>query len=216
MPVDLLHVDEDLVVAVKPAGMLMHNSAYAGPREVSLLDVLRTQVPGPLLGIHRLDRGASGVVALGRNPDAVRAAQASWADQTHKAYLALVRGHLGNAVEVDHPVKDENGTAKDARSSVVPRWQSSVERVSLVEVTLWTGRRHQVRLHLRHLSHPIVGDSNYGDGKFNRAFATRFGLKRLMLHACVLALPHPRTGEKLVFNAPPTPELAAVLGMLHG
>jgi len=89
-----------------------------------------------------------------------------------------------------------------------------VERCSLVEARPETGRFHQIRRHLKHLSHPIVGDVNYGKGDLNRLFRTRYGLHRLALHAHLLAFDHPATGRRLVVRAPLPADFAAALAAL--
>jgi tRNA pseudouridine65 synthase len=92
--------------------------------------------------------------------------------------------------------------------------RSPVERCSLVEAEPMTGRLHQIRRHLRHLNHPLVGDVNYGSGEVNRHFRATYGLYRLALHASLLAFPHPATGVRVEVRAPLAPELATVLGAI--
>jgi tRNA pseudouridine65 synthase len=103
-----------------------------------------------------------------------------------KSYLAIVRGHVRAPLDVEHPLDDDDvkgSERKEARSRLEPVLCSTVERVSLVRVVLWTGRRHQARRHCKHVSHPIIGDATHGKGPLNRDFAARYGLSRLCLHA---------------------------------
>ncbi len=179
----------DLLFVDKPAGLLVHNSAWAGPRERTLVDDVEVALGPGWHPLHRLDRQTSGVVAFARRAEVPRL-QRALAD-ADKRYWALVRGHVLHAVEVDHAiVDDEDGArlARAARSTVTPLACSPVERCSLVEVRLWTGRRHQARRHLKHLSHPVLGDATHGKGPLNREYRARYGLARMALHARSLAI----------------------------
>lgn len=213
MTVTLLARFGESAAVAKPSGLLVHNSDWAGPPEPTLTDAARTLL-GECDPLHRLDRGTSGVVwfCLDRSRYAAHHA-ALQAPTAVKRYLALVRGHLRERVELDHPVPDGEGGRLGARSLVTPLAISPVERVSLVEVRLFTGRRHQVRLHLKHLSHPVIGDANYGKGAINRDLAARYGLSRLALH-CVEASYEPPVGGRATALAPVDPSLAEPLDRL--
>jgi tRNA pseudouridine65 synthase len=178
----ILHRVDDAVFVNKPSGQLVHNSAWAGPRERTLVDEVRDRLGPGLHPVHRLDRGASGVVLFSRDVARWQAALATG----RKIYLALVRGHLMTAFDVDHPIRDEAGVAHSAHSRVTPLLRSTNERCSLVQVELLSGRHHQARRHLKHISHPIIGDATHGKGPLNREFSVRYGLTRLALHARLL------------------------------
>lgn len=203
---------DDAVFVDKPAGQLIHNSAWAGPRERTLVHDVRDAEGADLHPVHRLDRGASGVVLFARVVPRWQSALATG----RKHYLALVRGHLQAAVDVDHPVKDEDGTPHDARSAIRPLLMSTVERCSLVEVELFTGRHHQVRRHLKHVSHPILGDATHGKGALNRDYAARYGLPRLALHAWCLEVPTGDAAAAVRVVAPLPDDLRATLTALFG
>jgi tRNA pseudouridine65 synthase len=176
--------DDEVIVVDKAPGLLVHNSAWAGPREVTLTELVRDQAGLPVVPLHRLDRGTSGAVAFAVAADV--AARGATRLAPTKDYLAIVRGHLRAAIDVDHPLDDDDvkdSPRKEARSRLVPVACSPVERLSLIAVTLWTGRRHQARRHCKHASHPIIGDATHGKGPLNRDLAARFGLARLCLHA---------------------------------
>jgi tRNA pseudouridine65 synthase len=162
---------------------------------------------------HRLDRGTSGAVALTFEAQLASVLQASFeAGEVHKRYLALVRGRFEQPCLVDYPVARRDG--KDApRVSAQTRFVplAELERYTLVEAEPITGRYHQIRRHLKHLRHPIVGDTTYGDGKQNRVARERFGLLRLFLHASKLSLPHPVTGRRIQVEAPLPEELRHTL-----
>lgn len=180
----ILYESDAVVVVDKAAGQLVHNSAWAGPPERTLTDDVRERF-SEAVPVHRLDRQTSGCVVFAKTKAGAAAAQAALSTTT-KHYLALVRGHVAAAIDVDHALDDDDepGSArKEARSRIAPLACSPVERCSLVLVTLFTGRRHQARRHCKHISHPIIGDATHGKGPINRDFRARYGVARMALHA---------------------------------
>jgi tRNA pseudouridine65 synthase len=205
----ILWRDDAIIVVDKGPGLLVHNSAWAGPKEHTLTDIVREATGLSVVPLHRLDRGTSGAVAFAVDKGVAAVA----ADRLGhcKAYLAIVRGHLRAAADVEHPLDDDDvkgSVRKEARSRVVPVAQSSVERVSVVAPTLWTGRRHQARRHCKHISHPIIGDATHGKGPINRDMAARYGLTRLALHAWRLCI------DDVVIVAPMPSDWQRPLSML--
>jgi len=197
-PLHIIFQDSAIIVVNKASGVLTHNSAFAGPKEESLIQLLG----GKLHAIHRLDRATSGVVVFARSPEAAAQWQAALAQPTtRKRYLALVRGKLEGTQELDHAIRDEDGTLREARSTIRGVALSTVDRCSLVEVELHTGRHHQARRHLKHLSHPVLGDTTYGHGKDNLHFRERFELHRLALHARALTITRPDNAAEQTFMA---------------
>lgn len=194
-PLAVLYEDAAVVVVDKPAGLLVHNSAFSGPPERTLTDAVRERFVDAV-PIHRLDRQTSGCALFAKTASAAAAAQAALTSSSSsggKQYLALVRGHVSAAVDVDHGLDDEDagkgdGVRKAARSRVVPVVESAVDRCSVVVVTLFSGRRHQARRHLKHISHPILGDATHGKGPLNRDYRARYALSRMALHAWRLPL----------------------------
>ncbi len=185
MTLPILHQGDHVIVVDKPAGLLVHNSAWAGPPETTVTDLVRAAGFVDAVPLHRLDRQTSGCLAFARAASHVAALQTAWG-ASPKHYLALVRGHVRAVVDVDHPLDDDDvpgSPRKDARSRIAPVLVSDVERCSLVCVTLSTGRRHQARRHCKHASHPILGDATHGKGPLNRDYRVRFGLVRMALHA---------------------------------
>lgn len=182
---------EGLAFVDKPSGMLVHSSAWAGPKEHALVDETEILLGAEWHPLHRLDRQTSGVVAFARDGHVARW-QAAMA-HADKRYWALVRGHVHAAIDVDHALRDDDAPAdsapRTARSRVTPLLVSEVERCSLVEVQLFSGRRHQARRHLKHISHPVIGDANHGKGPLNRVYRVRWGVLRMALHARSLAIP---------------------------
>jgi len=212
--IELLYVDDDVVVADKPSGLSVHRG-WDDDDDVAMFRV-RDAIGARVHPVHRLDRGTSGALLFARTAEAAATLGRAFADgRVDKRYLALVRGAPPATVVVDHPVPETEGGARVpavTRLRLVAR--STVERCSLVEARPETGRFHQIRRHLKHLSHPIVGDVNYGKGDLNRLFRTRYGLHRLALHAHLLAFDHPATGRRLVVRAPLPADFAAALAAL--
>jgi tRNA pseudouridine65 synthase len=211
----LLHLDDTCVVCAKPSGLLVHNTAWAGPRETTALDLARAAHGDDLAPVHRLDRGTSGVLLFARGGDHARAWQEALArDDADKRYLALVRGALREPTTVDHAFADEDGARRDAVTELEPVCAWTSPRCGMVLARPRTGRTHQVRRHLKHLSLPVIGDANYGKGALNRDFAARFGLARLALHAWTLTLTHPVTGTRVTWCAPLPDDLAHPLARI--
>lgn len=198
---------DGLAFVDKPAGMLVHSSAWAGPRENSLVDEAEILLGRGWHPLHRLDRQTSGVVAFARE-GAVPRWQAMMA-HADKRYWALVRGHVHAAIDVDHALRDDDApkesAPREARSRITPLLRSEVERCSLVEVRLFTGRRHQARRHLKHVSHPVIGDASHGKGPLNRAYRVRWGVLRMALHARSLTIPLAAVPSVGIRATPETP-----------
>ncbi len=204
-PIPIIYRDNDLVVVNKPSGLVVHRGW--GDDQHSLVAILRAQLDQPRLHVlHRLDRGTSGVLVLGMNPEAAAAVNSQFRQrQVEKTYLALVRGSCQFSGLLDHPIPKAPG---DPRVPAQTRFQATDHRAtqpretSLVIACPLTGRTHQIRRHLKHLNHPIIGDANYGKGAINRAFRQRYGLARLALHATTIHIEHPTTGQPLRLDAP--------------
>jgi tRNA pseudouridine65 synthase len=214
----VLYESESAIVIDKPAWLLVHSSAFAGPKERTVMDLVREQLGAGFAPVHRLDRQTSGALVLARDGAAARAWQeALQREDSDKRYLALVRGCVRAGQSVEHALKDEDGVARDARSWIEPvRTREGEARSSLVSVRIFTGRMHQVRRHCKHISHPVLGDSNYGKQPLNRWFREHFGLDRMALHARSIELTREDTGERLSVSAPVPSELAAVIHALYG
>ncbi|MBY0454644.1 MAG: pseudouridine synthase [Burkholderiaceae bacterium] len=212
LPLTILWRDEHLVAVYKPAGWLVHRTGLDAGETRFVMQTLRDQIGQRVYPVHRLDKGTCGVLVMALHSDAARAlAQSFEQHRTHKRYIALVRGWLPDSADVHHALKPddapENAPAQEAHTrfrclarlelaeSFDPRHAST--RASLVEAVPTTGRRHQIRRHLKHLAHPILGDATHGKGPLNRWWAQRLGQTRLWLHAQALSLPHPMTGEQI-------------------
>jgi tRNA pseudouridine65 synthase len=196
----LLYEDAELVVVSKPSGLLVHRG-WANDA-VSALDCVRDEVGQHVHPVHRLDRGTSGALVFAKDPIAARRLSSSFERQlVDKRYLALVRGIPPAEGHIDHPIpKTERGPRVPAQTSY--RTRCARGRFALVEAQPHTGRLHQIRRHLKHAGHPVVGDVNYGRGEINRWFRESVGLCRLALHAASVRFPHPTTGAAVHVVAP--------------
>jgi tRNA pseudouridine65 synthase len=211
---DILYRDGALLAVNKPSGLLVHRGW--GKADAVLVDLVRDALGGGTAHpAHRLDRGTSGVVLFALDAEAARILGAAFeSGAVEKRYLALVRGEAPEAAVVDHPIpRDEDGPRVPAVTEIRRLAVAFAEprTLSLVAARPRTGRLHQVRRHLKHLGHPIIGDANYGKGALNREIALRYGLHRLALHAASIALPHPRSGERIEIAAPLPRDLAEPL-----
>ncbi len=213
--IDLLYVDRHVVVADKPSGLLVHRG-WDKDDDVALFrvrDALGGQHVHP---IHRLDRGTSGALLFARTKEAAASLCKAFEEgRVAKTYFALVRGEPPAEGVIDHAIpKSEDGPKVPARTRYRLLRRSSIDRCSLVEATPETGRLHQVRRHLRHLGHPLVGDVTYGSGEINRHYRATYDLHRLALHARSLAFDHPETGERTCVFAPVPSDLGDALTRL--
>ncbi|MGH1372935.1 MAG: tRNA pseudouridine(65) synthase TruC [Cellvibrionaceae bacterium] len=219
----LLYRDDDIVVVNKPSGLLVHRSEIDRHETRFALQIVRDQIGQRVYPVHRLDKPTSGVLVFALSSDNARALSESFANgQVRKTYHAVVRGYAPEAELVDYPLKEEldkytdkkarpNKPAQAAQTEVfrLAKIELPIEiegypnsRYSLVECIPKTGRKHQIRRHLKHLNHPIIGDAKHGRGRHNRYFKDHFDAGRLLLHASRLELKHPKTGELLQFLAP--------------
>jgi len=213
-PIQILWQDDTAIAVDKPAGLLVHNSKWAGPKEISLRQLAARQLGRQVYPIHRLDRPTSGILLYALDGDSARL----WHDQlAHpdavKTYVVLARGRLAGPMTVDHPLK-KGKTRRPALTHFRPLCYCPEERVTLALARPRTGRQHQIRRHLARTAHQIIGDTTYGKGRINNHFREAYGLHRLFLHAIRLDITHPATGQRLHLHAPLPPELLALLAHL--
>ena len=204
----ILHRDLRCVAVDKPSGLATHRGW--DDSDDALLQRVRDEVNAYVYPIHRLDRGASGIVLFALDREAARAFTDAWmAGDADKRYLAITRGHPPEHVLLDHPIPKAPG--EDRVAAVTEIWRKETfGRYALVEARPHTGRLHQIRRHLKHLSCPLIGDVRYGKGEHNRIFRTEHGLHRLALHCIKLSVPHPEGGT-LVVECPLAPDLVAAV-----
>jgi 23S rRNA pseudouridine955/2504/2580 synthase len=212
--------DEHLIAIDKPAGVAVHGGSGVS---FGVIEQLRQARPGTKLLelVHRLDRETSGILLVAKKRSALLKLQDQFRDrETGKTYLALVVGAWpANKKVIDVPLhkylqadgeRRVKVVAKDdpdgMRSITLVKIAQKLEGFTLLEVTIKTGRTHQIRVHLASQGHPIAGDDKYGDFELNKALQKR-GLKRMFLHAWRLQFNHPASGERIELLAAPPAEL---------
>ncbi|MEM7230256.1 MAG: pseudouridine synthase [Planctomycetota bacterium] len=212
-PIDIRYQDDHLVVVAKPGGMLVHRDAHSRTFEPLLLNVVRDQIGTYLYPVHRLDRNTSGLVAFALSSEMAKALQERLQDDDAiKEYDVLVRGTTPETFASDRPLRDANGEPRPCLTEF--RTVRHFDRSSLVVARLRTGRYHQIRRHLNHLGHHVLGDTTHGKGRDNQYYRDHFSLPRMFLHAYRLEFRHPRSDEPLRLHDPLHDDLKAVLNQL--
>ena len=220
-----LYLDEYLAVVDKPAGLMAHASAMARGEDDFLVDRLRAQFARPVHLVHRLDRATSGCLLVAFDRDIAAALGASFMSrEVDKDYLAVCRGWPELELLLDYPL--DGGPGKPEKKPAITRFlrlgtaelampcaQHASSRYALMQCSPQTGRYRQIRRHLKHLSHHLIGDSSHGDGRHNRSFRM-LGVHRMLLHAWRLAFVHPVTGQRLGALSPPDAEFRRALDVL--
>jgi tRNA pseudouridine65 synthase len=210
-----LYVDDHVVVANKPSGLLVHRG-WDNDDDVAMFRV-RDALGQHVHPLHRLDRGTSGALVFARSAEVARMLAAAFEEGTiEKEYIALVRGRVADDEGViDYAIqKAEDGPRVPAVTRYRVLKRSAVDRCSLVLALPETGRLHQIRRHLRHINHPLVGDVRHGSGAINRHYRATYGLHRLALHARKIGFKHPVSAEPIRVEAPLPEDLAVPLAKL--
>lgn len=239
----IIHQDDHLVAIDKPGGLLVHRSPV-DPRETRFaLQLLRDQIGRRVYPVHRLDKPTSGVLLFGLSPAVAAGLAQQFRDRAvGKRYLAVTRGHCPESGVIEHPIRDkvdpagrrsdqqQGGTGAGGRPparDAVTRYRRlataelpvavdryPTTRYSLVQLEPLTGRRHQLRRHLKHLGYPIIGDAKYGKGVHNRFAAERWQCRRLLLACLELRITHPVTTARLSLRAGLDPAFRRVISGL--
>ncbi|MFT3735836.1 MAG: pseudouridine synthase [Rhodocyclaceae bacterium] len=228
-PLPVLFRDEHFITIHKPAALLVHRSEVDRHETRFAIQLLRDQIGQHVWPVHRLDRGTSGVLLFALNKEALTAASQQFElGLVDKEYMAVVRGWPAETGLIDHPlrrIREEDGHDRDSPPQesrtrfqrlatltldvCVDRYPTS--RYALLRLQPETGRRHQLRRHLKHIAHPIIGDATYGKGQHNRLFQELFGTARLLLACTGLGWRHPVTGEAIRLECPPDETFQRVL-----
>ncbi|KAB2968329.1 MAG: RluA family pseudouridine synthase [Thermoanaerobaculia bacterium] len=225
----ILLEDEHLIALDKPAGVAVHGGSGVSFGVIEQLRQARPQAKFLEL-VHRLDRETSGILLVAKKRSALKHLQDQFRErETGKTYLALVTGAWQASKKVidlplhkylqadgerrvrvttaDDPDGMRSVTLVKVRAAVPARALQGLPAMSLLEVTIKTGRTHQIRVHLASQGHPIVGDDKYGDFELNKRLPKQ-GLRRMFLHAWRLQFSHPASGERITLHAELPPELA--------
>lgn len=221
---EILYRDEALIAINKPHGLLVHRSAIAADATEFALQLLRDQIGQWVNPVHRLDRKTAGVLLFALNKDVEKAMQKQFAEnKVNKKYLAIVRGYTADEQFIDYPLRKENGALQEAYTDIttlkraeilVPLGQHPTSRYSLIEAVPTTGRMHQIRKHLSHIFHPIIGDRPHGCNKQNRLFKENWDMRTMLLHASYISFNHPVTGMEVCIGASLQPEFARAMEIM--
>lgn len=211
-PLEILFQCERLVAINKPNGLLVHRSPIASDADVFAVQLLRDQLGQRVYPVHRLDRKTSGVLLFALDDAANSEMQRKFMDgEMTKTYHAIVRGYTPDTGEIDYPLKRDDGVTQDAVTHFETLMRTEVpfavgkhptSRYSLVKLNPVTGRMHQLRKHMAHILHPIIGDRPHGCNKQNRFFKEQLDMMQMMLHAVQLEFVHPSTGQPITIEAP--------------
>lgn len=220
--IEILYQDEYLVAVNKPAGMLVHRSWMDSRETLFLMQTLRNQIGQHVYPLHRLDKPTSGIILFALSGEIAAQMQEQFVSHTiEKTYYAIVRGWILNPDNLDYALKKEQDKIADKNSTQPASVQKAItyyepiarteipyscgpystSRYTLVKMQPKTGRKHQLRRHMHHLNHHIIGDVNHGDGKHNQLFRDKFNCHRLLLHAYSLTFTHPVTKERITKTA---------------
>lgn len=220
----MLYRDDVLAVVDKPAGLMVHDSALARGETDFAADRLREQFGKPIFLVHRLDRATSGCLLLAFDRDTASAlGKVLMSREVEKDYWVVCRGWPEESFVIDYPL--DGGPGKPLKKPAVtnftrmattelefPSAGFATSRYSLLCAQPHTGRFRQIRRHLKHVSHHLIGDTSHGDGRHNRQFRM-LGIHRMLLHARRLAFVHPASGERIEVVAPPDAEFARALAL---
>lgn len=223
MLLDILYQDTYLVAVNKPSGLLVHRSWIDKDESIFALQLVRDQIGQYVYPVHRLDKPTSGVLLFALDKETARRLTQLFIDKRiQKEYLAVVRGYTDEKASIDYALKEQfdkmtpksvnqdkepqDATTDYKRLAILelpyPVSRYPVARYSLVHLQPYTGRKHQLRRHMKHIMHPIVGDTKYGRGEHNKLFREKLDIHELLLTAYKITFPHPYTQKELVIQAP--------------
>ena len=221
-PLEILYQDDYLVAVNKPSGLLVHRSMIDRHETRFALQEVRNQIGQRVYPLHRLDKPTSGVLVFALSSEMAREMGPQFeSGSVKKTYLAVVRGYAPESGVIDHALKEELDKMTDRKARQDKPAQEAItefrrlatvelplaidrypqSRYSLVEARPLTGRKHQIRRHMKHIAHPIIGDAKHGKGNHNRYFAEHFGADRLLLACTEMEVLHPVSKEPLLFRA---------------
>ncbi len=212
---DILYRDDAVLAVNKPANLAVHRSKFVGPADEFLIDLLREQVGDNVYLAHRLDRATSGVLLVARNKEVASALGEQFMQRTvHKQYLVVVRGWPEPAEGVvDYPLSGARDTGPRREARTRYRRLATIEvpielgrypqqRYALLLAEPESGRFRQIRKHLAHIHHPVIGDCQHGRGDHNRLYKQHFGCHRMLLHAWRVSFAHPLSDAAMTIEAP--------------
>jgi len=221
---EILYKDEYLVAINKPSGLLVHKSMIDRHEIYNAMKMLKEQLGGKwVYPTHRLDKPTSGVLLFALDSHTAKLMSEQFTNHTiEKTYIAVARGYVPKNGLINHALKEKLDKISDKNANKYKEAQEAVTvfkllrkveidasvgkydtvRYSLVELKPKTGRKHQLRRHMKHINHHLLGDTKYGRGEHNKFVREKYNMNRLLLHAISLKIKHPYTEETLEFRAP--------------
>lgn len=223
-PLEIIYQDNYLIAINKPHDLLVHQSPIARNAEEFAIQILRDQIGQKVYPVHRLDRKTSGILLFALDKETNRAMTEQFTNkQTVKKYWAIVRGYAPDELIIDYSLRRDDGVLQDAVTKIktlekaelnIPHGKHQTSRYSLVEAEPLTGRTHQIRKHLAHILHPIIGDRPHGCNKQNKLWLEKFYMKTMLLHAHLLKFQHPVLKKELTLKAVPSKKFTTVYHLL--
>lgn len=222
MEIDIIYEDEQLVAINKPHGLLVHRTKIANDVSVFALQLVRNKINKRVYPVHRIDRKTSGVLLFAKSKESLANLQSIFKDQkVEKTYLAIVRGFLEPEGNIDYPLMEGHKVRKAITSYRVkqefelniPSGKFQSSRYSFIEIKPITGRFHQIRKHMAHIFHPIIGDRPHGCNKQNKLWKEKYEMTTMLLHATSLQFNYPE-GNPILIKAELSNEFKRVLEIL--
>ena len=219
---EILYQDEYFVVINKPSGLLVHKSMIDRHEIYFAMKMIRDQIGQWVYPVHRLDKPTSGVLLFALDSHTAKLMSEQFSSHTiQKTYIAVGRGYVEDEGLIDHALKEKLDKISDKDASKFKEAQEAITafkclakvelnasvgrynktRYSLVELKPRTGRKHQLRRHMKHINHHLLGDTKYGRGEHNKFIRQEYGMNRLLLHALSLEIKHPYSEKKMIFKA---------------
>lgn len=229
---EILYRDDHLIAVNKPPGLLVHRSPIDRHETRFAMQLLRDQIGQRVYPLHRLDKPTSGVLLFALDQDSARLMMPVFSNGgVDKTYLAVVRGYTPDDDIIDYPLKEQLDKMTDAQVDrdkaaqpavthyqrlatvelPIPVGRYQTARYSLLSITPKTGRKHQIRRHMKQIFHPIVGDTTHGDGRHNQLFRDRMNCHRLLLTATHLSFQSPITHQSITITAALDSDFTAVI-----
>ena len=220
---EILYQDDAIVAINKPHGLLVHRSPIAADASEFAIQILRDQIGQKVFPVHRLDRKTSGVLLFALNDEVNSIQQEAFRNKkVEKTYRALVRGFTPESGTIDYALTREDGKVQEAVTHYsrletfeipVALGKHATSRYSLLEVEPESGRMHQIRKHLAHIFHPIIGDRPHGCNKQNKLFLEKWEMNTMLLHAQEIRFEHPVSHEPITIQAELSAEFKRTLEM---
>ncbi len=219
---EILYQDDYIIAINKPSGLLVHKSPIDKHETQFALQLVRDQIGQYVYPIHRLDKPTSGVLLFALNAEITQSMSELFrSHEVQKEYIAVVRGYTKEEELIDYPLKQMLDTKEQKKEGITKEAQEAqtqyerlatvelpypvsrypVARYSLVKLLPRSGRKHQLRRHMKHVFHPIVGDTKHGRGEHNKLFRDKFACHRLLLHSNRVSFVHPVSNEKIMIEA---------------